>query len=85
MNIKQYKNAVAELGCLICERPAELHHPRLSCGMGQRESDWLVIPLCEDHHRLNGFGHAVHNGQGTFEQNYMNEAKMIAMVIEAMN
>jgi len=49
-------NAVAELGCGMCGRmgfgktPAHLHHPREGVGMAQRQSNWLVIPLCPAHH-----------------------------------
>ena len=39
MNVKEYKNRVAALGCLICGAHAELHHPRFACGMSQREWD----------------------------------------------
>lgn len=50
--LKQYLSDVADLGCIICEATAELHHPRSEQGMSQRASDWLVIPLCPIHHRL---------------------------------
>ena len=56
MNIKDWKSAVADLGCGMCRRmgqpgtPAQLHHPRAGVGMAQRQSDWLVIPLCQYHH-----------------------------------
>jgi len=82
MNIKDYKNTVAELGCIICSRPAMLHHPRFACGMSQRSSDWLVIPLCPDHHQNGGYGTAIHAGQSTFEQNFGTEAELLAKVIQ---
>jgi len=53
---KEWMNAVAELGCGMCRRmgygetPAQLHHPREGVGMAQRQSNWLVIPLCPAHH-----------------------------------
>ena len=40
----------AELGCLVCKRPPQLHHIRVNTGIGRRSSDWCVIPLCMDHH-----------------------------------
>lgn len=55
--LKKYKSAVADLGCVICSEcgygegtPAQLHHPRIEVGGAQRESDWLVLPLCPEHH-----------------------------------
>ena len=84
MKIKDYKNNVAELGCIICGNPAQLHHPRFSCGLSQRASDWLVIPLCPEHHQTGGYGMAIHAGQATFEQNYGTEADLLAKVIQRM-
>lgn len=81
MNVKEYKNMVAEGGCIICGSPAQLHHPRFCCGMAQRASDWLVIPLCPDHHQNGGYGVALHAGQTTFEQNYGTEAELLARTI----
>jgi hypothetical protein len=48
---REYMDLVASLGCIICRRPPELHHPRCLAGMGQRSSHMDVIPLCFDHHR----------------------------------
>lgn len=54
---KKHMNRVAELGCAVCRRmgyegtPAELHHPRRGTGLGQRASNYDVIPLCPEHHR----------------------------------
>lgn len=41
---------VAALGCLVCRQPAELHHCRHECGMGQKNHSH-VAPLCPVHHR----------------------------------
>ena len=84
MNIKEYKNRVASLGCIVeeCTNPASLHHPRFSCGMAQRSSDWLVIPLCRFHHQDGIFGQAIHNGKATFEKNYGTEAALLAKTIK---
>ena len=81
MNEKQYMNNVAALGCIICGAPAELHHPRFCCGMSQRASNYLVIGLCETHHRLGGYGQAIHNGQVDFEKNYGREEELLAETI----
>lgn len=84
MNVKEYKNRVAALGCLICGAPAELHHPRFACGMSQRANDFLVIGLCPAHHRQGAFGHCVHNGYQEFCKNYMSEEDMLAETIKRM-
>jgi len=67
MNIKDWMNSVAELGCGMCRRmgypetPAQLHHPREGVGKGQRASDWLVIPLCPEHHTGSRGWHGTRN------------------------
>ena len=84
MNVKEYKNRVAALGCLICGAPAELHHHRFACGVSQRAIDWLVVPLCTEHHRQGTYGHCVHNGYQEFCKNYMSEQDMLAETIKRM-
>ena len=85
MNITQYKCAVADLGCIVCGAPAQLHHPRFVVGMSQRAPDWLVIPLCITHHTSGGYGVAFHAGQTAFEANYGSEAQLLAQTIARMN
>ena len=80
--LKDYKSQVADFGCIICGGQAMLHHPRFAAGMAQRSSDWLVIPLCPDHHQNGGHGVAIHAGQATFEQNFGTEEQLLAKVIE---
>lgn len=42
---------VRERGCVICGRPAQAHHLRVGLRtMGRRVSDYLTLPLCEEHH-----------------------------------
>lgn len=55
--IKRYWDAVAALGCVVCQSTWQttIHHVHGgSCpglrGMGQKSSDWLVIGLCQRHH-----------------------------------
>jgi len=78
----EYKNMVADFGCAVCGAPAALHHPRFAVGMGQRASDWLVIPLCGPHHQTGGYGTAIHAGQQAFEQNHGTEEKLLAQTLE---
>ena len=82
--LRAYKSTVAELGCAVrgCGRQAHLHHPRFASGMAQRASDWLVIPLCPEHHQDGGHGVALHAGQTTFERLYGTEEELLAQTIE---
>jgi len=41
-------NRISELGCLICGRPATIHH--LFTGAGGRKNHDRVAPLCWEHH-----------------------------------
>lgn len=84
MNVQQYKNAVAEIGCIVCistglgRTPAELHHPREDQGMSERASDWLVIPLCPEHHTGKTGFHGL--GRRRFECMYgLSELDLIAL------
>jgi len=58
---REYMSRVAELGCLICGSPAELHHARTD----QIKDDYLIIPLCPDHHRG---PYSIHGDQRQFEK-----------------
>lgn len=84
MNVKTYKNTVASFGCIACkllghgETPAMLHHVREGQGMAQRASDWLVVPLCHEHHQgKNGI-----HGHGFESLNKMTEMDLLSATIE---
>jgi hypothetical protein len=77
---KQYLSKVAELGCIICKSPAEIHHIRTGMGIGQRNTNFMVLPLCPQHHRTGGFGIAIHAGQKTWEQNFGTELELLELV-----
>ena len=53
---REYMGRVANLGCFLCRHlgygptPAQVHHLRAGVGMGQRNSHYLTIPLCDTHH-----------------------------------
>lgn len=84
MNPKQYMGFVAEMPCLICGRPAEVHHI-LEGRFGQRRSsDYHTIPLCPEHHRTGGLGVAVHAGPRTWRENYGSELRWVAFVQRVM-
>lgn len=86
MSAKEYKNRVASLGCMACrllgygETPANLHHVREGQGMSQRASDFLVIPLCKEHHQgKNGI-----HGHGFESLTKLTEMDLLAATIEAI-
>lgn len=81
---KRHLDKVAGLGCIICGAQAEIHHPRFAAGMSQRSPHFLAIPLCPMHHRLGGYGEALHQGQGLFERNHMSEVEMLAETIRRL-
>lgn len=54
-SLQKFYQELSSIGCVLCRRDngdrvtAELHH--VAEGSGQR-SDWLVVPLCPEHHRI---------------------------------
>lgn len=83
---REHMSSVAALGCIVCRNlgygptPAEIHHPRMNNGVGQRSSHFDTIPLCHPHHRTGGFGVALHAGQRTWERNFGTEAELLEQV-----
>lgn len=76
---KQWLSRVAELGCIICKRPAEIHH--IGNGtLGKRSDHFSVLPLCEIHHRTGGHGVAVHAGRKTWESAHGTERDLLEQV-----
>lgn len=50
-----YLDAIARMGCMVCQSPAQIHHAsggslRGQSGMGLRSADDLALPLCMSHH-----------------------------------
>ncbi len=73
---RQHLSKVAELGCIICQQDAEIHHIRT--GMGhKRASHYQVIPLCHAHHRTGGYGVAFHAGAKKWQDNFGNEIDLL--------
>ena len=83
---KDHLERLAELGCIAClesfgySSPAEIHHPRAGQGMGQRASNYEAIPLCPAHHRLGGYGVAIHAGKKEWERLFVTELELLAAV-----
>lgn len=80
---KRYFAKVASLGCIICQRPAEIHHVRSGNGMGQRDHK-RVIPLCHEHHRTGGHGVAFHAGKKTWQDIFGTEDDLLEKVDELL-
>jgi hypothetical protein len=80
---REHMGVVAGLFCVVCrnlrlgESPAEVHHVRYSAGGGQRSGNLETIPLCPNHHRLGGFGVAIHAGRQTWEKLYGTERELL--------
>ena len=89
MTPSSWKARVAGLGCVLCDylgepgTPAQLHHVREGQGLGQRASDWLVIPLCRACHQgPNGF-HGL-GSRGFYNRFKLDELDLLAMTLEAL-
>ena len=77
---RAHMNAVAELGCLICQMPAQIHHVRRN---GEKRNHFKVIPLCAMHHlETGGIGVAIHAGRRSWEKNFGLELDYLDQVNE---
>lgn len=87
---REYMEKVASLGCYVnnkdCGGPLEVHH-KTGAGMGLRASHYGTMCLCFNHHSAQTplpFGHAVHKGTKTFEENYGTQEEMIKWTKEQL-
>jgi len=72
---REHLSKVASLGCLVCQRPANVHHIRpIGLGIGMRSSHYQTIPLCYDHHQGQ---FSIHNCKEQFEARYGTEHEML--------
>ena len=56
---RRHLNRVGEMPCLICERPAAIHHITSNGYARITRTHRLIAPLCHEHHAA-GFPDAVH-------------------------
>lgn len=82
---REHYTRVVELGCVICRMPAEIHHLLTGKGMGQKSSNFDVIPLCPTHHRNGNRGVAIHAGIESWELNHGTEQHYLQLVTEALS
>ena len=74
---------VAELGCIICGAEPCLHHIRHGQGMGQKASNYEVIPLCHFHHQGKEGIHTM--GTRAWQAKYGSEVELLERVRGAVN
>lgn len=75
---KRHMGRVADLGCIICNSQAQVHHIREGQGMSQKASNWLVIPLCPEHHTG---ALSVHKTAKQFANIYGSELDLLALTL----
>ncbi len=80
---KRHFEKLAELGCIICSGPAEIHH--CFTGMGSKKNHDNVIPLCPMHHRTGGYGIAIHPNKKAFASNFGSEQELLEKCHELLN
>lgn len=79
---KDWMDRVASLGCIVCKNlgfqdsPASLHHIRSGMGMGQRNDNYHILPLCSKHHQTGGYGIALHAGIKRWEEKHGTEMSL---------
>ena len=85
MTKQQRKDAIADLGCIVClnmgmgKTPAQLHHPYGHKG----ENDDIVLPLCYSHHQQgskNNLFVSRHPWKKEFERRYGTEQELLEQV-----
>lgn len=77
----EHMGRVAELGCILCGQPAQVHHLREGKGMKQRSSHWMTVPLCDDcHNQPIGF----HGDKSMLRIYNVTEMDMLAMTIKRL-
>ena len=79
---------VARVGCILCvhlglgESPSEVHHLDEETGAAQRQDDWLTIPLCPRHHKVE-YPESVHalKRAGIYRRYKLSELDLLAMTL----
>ena len=71
---------LAEYGCIICMRPAEIHHliGYKYSSLSKKADDINTIPLCVDHHRG---GQGIHHmGMRAWEEVYEEQESLLKKI-----
>jgi Recombination enhancement, RecA-dependent nuclease len=81
---------IAAVPCVMCtylglgDTPAQVHHPRDGVGSGQRQSHWLGISLCPNHHQNAPDGLHHLGVKGFYERFKLDEWDLLAMTLKAI-
>ena len=76
---RDHMSRVSSIGCLICRRPAAIHHARMPFTSGKRRNNMKVIPLCPSHHQHDAISaHGMHHDK--FFELYGSESDMLDKV-----
>lgn len=88
---RKHYDKLSNIGCIVCCHlgfgfsPAEIHHIRHMAGIGRKNDYTKAIPLCPNHHRLGGYGVAIHAGKLAFEQNVgLDEVGLLNLTIKKL-
>ena len=73
----RHMGRVAELGCLVCGSPANVHHIRVN----HIKNDFLTIPLCREHHQGQ---FSIHVDKRQFENIYGSELHLLAETLKRL-
>lgn len=71
-SVKKFWSKLRDLGCVICDRPPNIHHVRTK--RYRTKAHYRVIPLCFDHHQGNG---GVHLDPKGFEERHGSEILLL--------
>ncbi len=74
---KRHMGRVAELGCIVCDMPANVHHIRTE----RIKNDFLTIPLCREHHQGD---FSIHMSKRQFENIYGDELQLLAETLKRL-
>ncbi len=74
---KKHLERVSNLGCLVCDAPANVHHIRTE----RIKNDFLTIPLCREHHQGD---FSIHMSKRQFENIYGSELHLLAETLKQL-
>ena len=88
---KDHYDRLCRIGCIACHTLGfgyslpEIHHIRHGAGAGQKSAFDKAIPLCPHHHRLGGYGCAIHAGRRGFEATVgMTEVELLEKTLQLL-
>lgn len=85
---QKHMQKVVELGCLVCRKlgyfdtPAEIHHIKNNTGMGRKENNFCVIPLCANHHRNSNLSY--HHSPKAFTKEWGSQEDLLKETLELL-